>query len=104
MQRVCYGEVFGLPESGILGRTRTVPHLALRVRGDPKSVEIVGPGLHHRRALREILRMVVETTRGISHRVRELPLDRIGPPAELVEERASGGPEAVRGHLPAREP
>ena len=50
----------------------------------PEFVQIVGPALHHRRALREVLRMVVEAPPGIPHRVRELQLDGIRPPAELV--------------------
>ncbi|MGB6487042.1 MAG: hypothetical protein WBE91_09190 [Steroidobacteraceae bacterium] len=45
---------------------------------------MVGPAQHHRRALGEVLRMVVEASPGIAHRMGKLPLDGIRPPSELI--------------------
>lgn len=63
---------------------------------------MVGPPLHHLDAFTKVLSTVVRTTDLVALDVGELPLDRVGIPAILVEHRACHRAKAVACHLVGR--
>src|SRR5690606_12897739 len=70
-------------------------------RAGREAVEIVGPRLHHPRPLREPMRAVVDAP-DAGPRVRELALDHVAVPPELVQERRRRRAETVRAVLRPR--
>ena len=60
-------------------------------------VEMIGPCLHHLRALREIGGVVVCRAHGVSLLMRQLQLDELMLMTELVQHRRSDAAKAMAG-------
>src|ERR1700733_1450474 len=69
----------------------------LRTRND--RINVVSPRLHHPCAVLEIGCLVVRGTDLVALLVRQLPLDHVRTPAELIQYRARGAPEPVRREM-----
>ena len=67
----------------------------------PQSIQIIPPCLHHLPPIRQSLSPVVRRSDLIPLRMRELQLDEIRVPAQLIETGAGHGAEAVGGHFVA---
>src|SRR5688572_29366229 len=71
---------------------------ANNIRSHYKTVQIVGPRLHHLAALCQVHRAVIDVANFVTLNVGELSFDHVWRPSHFIEARRSQRSEAVSTH------